>query len=952
MMSIRLAAALLASVAFAAPSVVLAQDAAEISASAPAEIVPPKIEYNERTLSNGLKVISIPDESTATVSVSMWYDVGSKHDPEGRSGFAHLFEHILSRKTVNMAAGTMNQLTEDVGGSRNASTWFDRTNYYEVVPAEYLETMLWTHAERMARPVIDPEVFDNERNVVKEELRQRVLAPPYGRLFSFVLYENSFDNVPERRPVIGSIEDLDSATLEDARAFHEAYYGPDTATLIVAGNFDQAQLDAWVDRYFAGIPRRPNPVPLEITAKDPKRTVARTVVAHAPNVPLPVAGASYQAVPVGHPDAAALTVLDAIMSSGESSRFYNALVRSGKASQVSEAMLLMEGAGLIAPFAFAGEGQDVEEVAAALDGVIDNVRENGVTEAEVAEAKTEVLAGALGSRETASGRAFELGEAIVETGDPDAADKRLAAIAAVSVADVNRVAKQYYDPAGRVVLRYLAGDGDPSEWANPAPMPEFRSVPPATEAPLELAAEGEREQPPAPGNPPEVAQPEMVRTTLANGMDVVAAETSQVPIVSMTVIIPGGAETDPRDKAGRADLAASLLTSGTTSRSGEEIAADLERLGASLSASAISDGIIVGLSAPLATVEEAGKLLTEVIAFPSFPEDEFETQKARSLDGLKVALNDPGGLADLVATPVLYGDTPYGTLSSGTVESLEKLTREDLVEYHRKWWHPENATVIVTGGAAPERAVALANHMLGGWMPEGAAPPVPEAPVLTDYTPRTVVVDLPGAGQASVTAAMPALTRADPRYYDLYIANTVLGSGSNSRLFDEVRTKRALSYGAYSGFPARRGTAMLAASAQTKNESAAEVAKIFLEQFDRLGTEAFDAETLATRKLYRLGGIQRSMETASGYGGQVANLVLRGLSPVDALDVTNRIEAVTPESALKAAAELVSGDRATLIIVGDASQFLEPLKALRPDVEVYEAKDLDLSRADLGRAAD
>ena len=255
-----------AALAFATPA--FAQDAApdlEPGLSAP------EIEFTQWTLDNGLRVIAIPDDGTATVTTSLWYEVGSKHDPEGRSGFAHLFEHILSRKTENMPYNMIYGLTADVGGTRNASTGSDRTNYYETVPAEYLETMLWTHRERMFKPVIDQQVFDSERGVVKEELRQRVLAPPYGRLQRFVIAENAYDVLPQRRPGIGSIEELDSATLDDARAFHQAFYGPDTATLIVAGNFDMANLRALVGEYFGDIPRRADPVDLTITAREPER---------------------------------------------------------------------------------------------------------------------------------------------------------------------------------------------------------------------------------------------------------------------------------------------------------------------------------------------------------------------------------------------------------------------------------------------------------------------------------------------------------------------------------------------------------------------------------------------------------------------------------------------------------------------------------------------------------
>ena len=232
-------------------------------AQAPAEgnaaLSAPEIEFTEWTLDNGLRVIAIEDAGTAQVTTSLWYEVGSKHDPEGRSGFAHLFEHILSRKTENMPYNMIYGLTADVGGTRNASTGSDRTNYYETVPAQYLETMLWTHRERMFKPVIDQDVFDKERDVVKEELRQRVLAPPYGRFARFVLPENTYDVLPQRRPGIGSIEELDSATLDDARAFHQAYYGPDTATLIVAGNFEMADLRALVGEYFGDRSTLPSP---------------------------------------------------------------------------------------------------------------------------------------------------------------------------------------------------------------------------------------------------------------------------------------------------------------------------------------------------------------------------------------------------------------------------------------------------------------------------------------------------------------------------------------------------------------------------------------------------------------------------------------------------------------------------------------------------------------------
>ena len=450
----------------------------------------PEIDYTEWTLDNGLRVIAIQDDTTATVTTSLWYEIGSKLDPEGRSGFAHLFEHILSRKTVNMPYNMIYGLTADIGGTRNASNGTDRTNYYEQVPAEYLEAMLWTHRERMAFPVVDQEVFETERGVVKEELRQRVLAPPYGRFSRFVLPEVAFDVLPHRRPGIGSIEELDSASIDDARAFHQAYYGPDTATLIVAGNFDMANLRDLVDEYFADIAPRANPVDVTIDTREPARTEPRSVVAYAPNVPLPLVGTVWKGPAATDADVPALEVMDAILGRGDNSRLHKALVLSGKAVQSAQFVSPSEEGGMIAQFGVINPMASKDEVRAILEAEREKIRTELVSEAELAEAKSEIISQALSRRETARGRAFELGEALVSTGDPKAADRRLAAIAQVSAEDVRRVAAKWLDPQGRTDVVYEQGEEDPSTYANPVPMPTFRSLPPAVGEPLAVRPEG------------------------------------------------------------------------------------------------------------------------------------------------------------------------------------------------------------------------------------------------------------------------------------------------------------------------------------------------------------------------------------------------------------------------------------------------------------------------------
>jgi len=906
----------------------------------------PPLQFRERRLANGLRVISMRDTSTANVSVSVWYEVGSKHDPDGRSGFAHLFEHILSRKTRNMPYNMINRLVEDVGGDRNASTASDRTNYYESVPARYLETMLWTHAERMARPVIDPQVFETERNVVKEEYRQGVLAPPYGRL-RLLITENGWDVLPHRRPTIGAIEQLDAATIDDARAFHEAYYGPDTAALIVSGNFDQKQLDSWVDKYLGPIPARRNKLSLAIPGREPRRTSPRKATMYAPNVPLPMVGSIWRIPGAAHKDMAALEVLDGILTTGDSSRLHKMLVREKRLSTNVGAQLgWVEEEGYYAPNVILAGGRKVDEAEAALAAEIARVRDEPVTAAELAEAKNELLAQALRQRETFSGRASGLGEVLVRSGDPRLWDKRIAQYQKVTAADVQRVARTYLAPNARVDVRYLneterpAGQAD--SWANPVPMPRFASAPPATRAPNELAPEAEREQPPAPGPAVPVTPPVISETKLPTGLAVVTARSGQVPLATMTLVVKGGASTDPRAKAGLAAMAADLVTKGTATRNAERIAAELESLGATISTSAGADGSIVSITAPVANLEAAGRILADVAQNATFPAEELELERKEALDFLSVAMRTPGQLANLVSQPVIYGAAPYGTIMFGTPRSVAGLTREDFAEHHRRWWHPGNSALIVSGGIDAARANALAASLFAGWTGEGPAPAPPASRAGEARPVRTIVIDLPGSGQAAVLAAVRGVSRGDVAYYSANAANAVLGGGSSGRLFQEVRVKRALSYGAYSSIVPRLDTGFVTATAQTKNESAADVVKIVLDELDRLAKQPLDRQEVANRIAFLTGAFNRQAETSAGLGGMLANLLQQGLSPSEAARFVANMEAVTPEAASAAAARLAGADRATLIIVGDSAKFIDKLRAVRPDVELIGIDDLDL----------
>jgi zinc protease len=413
----------------------------------------PQLKFTDRTLANGLRVLAAPDRSSPTVSIQVWYHVGSKDDPQGRSGFAHLFEHIMFKSTKNMKSEMMDRLTEDVGGFNNAFTANDVTVYFEVVPSNYLETLIWAEAERLSGLNVDDANFKSERDVVKEEFRQGVLAPPYG-LFEYLLEQKSFLEHPYKRPTIGSIEDLDAASLKDVQEFHATYYRPDNATLVVVGDFEPAQLDRWIDKYFGSIAKPARPLP-RVQVKEPPRKSEIRITEYGRN-DLPAVGLTYLTPRQADPDSDVLRVADAILSAGESSRLYNSLVYNQQlAAEVNSSADTREDAGLFLLIAVLSEGKKVEDAEKSLLAEIKKLQDAPVSAAELEKAKNQLITQQLLQRETSNGKALALGEAAVLLGDPARVNTDLARLQAVTAADIQRVMKKYFTDANRLVLYYL-----------------------------------------------------------------------------------------------------------------------------------------------------------------------------------------------------------------------------------------------------------------------------------------------------------------------------------------------------------------------------------------------------------------------------------------------------------------------------------------------------------------
>ncbi|MGD9589653.1 MAG: M16 family metallopeptidase [Pyrinomonadaceae bacterium] len=424
-----------------------------MSAAALAQISVPPLDIKERTLKNGMSVVTLQDNTNPTVSVHVWYDVGGKNDPPGRSGFAHMFEHMMFKATKHMPNEKMDRLTEDVGGFNNASTWPDFTNYYEVVPSNHLEPILWAEADRMVNLNVDEASFVSERDVVKEEYRQGVLAPPYGKLF-WLLDDLTFQKHPYKRGVIGNLDELSAATREDAEKFYRTFYRPDNAVLIVVGDFDQKQLDGWIDRYFAPIAKPAGSIP-RVTETEPEWTNERRFKETGPRVPFPAVAIVYRAPKTTHPDIPALNLAASIMSGGESSRLYQTLVRNEQISQQAffDLELNTEG-GRMSLIAIGSDKGTVENLEKSLLAELKKIQDAGITPKELEKAKNSAIARAIGSRESNDGKAIAIERAVAYLGSAKAVNDEIKKIQAVTAADIQRVMKNYFKDNNRVVIHY------------------------------------------------------------------------------------------------------------------------------------------------------------------------------------------------------------------------------------------------------------------------------------------------------------------------------------------------------------------------------------------------------------------------------------------------------------------------------------------------------------------
>lgn len=465
------------------------------------------------------------------------------------------------------------------------------------------------------------------------------------------------------------------------------------------------------------------------------------------------------------------------------------------------------------------------------------------------------------------------------------------------------------------------------------------------------SAAAQQEQPPPPAAPRSAQVPKPTEMTLKNGLRVIVIERKNVPLATAQLLIKSGGAADPADLSGLAGMTADLLIKGTKTRSAPEIASTIEALGASIGSGGGWDTASVSVAGMSDKLPQTMEVMADTVQNPAFADEEIERLRAQDQDGLSVSLKQPNTVAALVSSRVIFGDSPYGHPLGGTPESIAAIKRADIVKMHDTYYRPDNAVLVVGGDVNTAAVFQMAEKYFGAWVkPARPLPVAPKGIAPINNTPRVVVVDMPDAGQAAVVSSQRGINRTDRDYFKGIVANTVLGGGYSSRLNQEIRIKRGLSYGAGSSLAGRRDVGPFSASAQTKNPSGAQVAQLIMTELNRLATEPVPETELTPRKATLIGDFSRSLETTGGIVDEIGDLALYGLNLNELNSYIANVQAVTAAEVQKFATDHFNGKNANIIIVGNAADFLEALKKQFPQVEVIPAAELDLNSPTLRKA--
>ncbi len=882
------------------------------------------IDHEKFTLPNGLEVVVHEDHSLPMVAVNVWYHVGSKDEEPRRTGFAHLFEHVMFEGSKHHDASFFEPL-QKVGANLNGSTTPDRTNYWETLPSNYLELALWLESDRMGflLDALDQSRFDIQRDVVKNERRQSYENRPYG-MVPLLLQPALFPAPhPYSWPTIGSPEDLDSASLDDIKEFFRRFYSPSNASVAIAGDVAKDEALRLVERYFSDLP--PGPAINRVGRMD-SRLTGEVSLTTTDRVQLPRLHMVWPSRPLFDDDEAPLDLLAAVLADGKTSRLYRTLVYETQiARDVYAGHYSQEISGEFFIQITANPGHGLEEIQSVLDSELDGIRREPPTETELTRAVNRIQAQHVRQLERAGGfggRADQLNHYNVFAGDPSLINSVMDRYTAVTSDDISRVAAS------------VLGD----DHVRISVLPEATltsSTPSLDRSTMPRAAAPARFKPPVPR-----------RERLSNGLGVLIMEQPSLPMVSLGLTVAAGAVTDPRQMPGLASMTASLLPEGTTSRSSQQVAEEMEFLGSRLQSDTGRQHAFVSAETLSAHWPKALEIIADVLRNPTFPPEEVERIRKQRLTDLNRVSDDPALIASRASRALIFGpDSKYGHPANGRVESVESMTEADLKFHLRARYSPSSATLIAVGRIDVDELMSRAEELFGDWASDGAAPGLDAADGLAPDVAETTLflADKPGAAQSVIRAGHLTIPRLDPEYHRMDLLNDVFGGQFSARLNMNLREDKGYSYGYTSIIDWQLdGSALLAGGAVQTAVTKEAVVETLKEFAEIRGSRPVTDDEFRAAKDGLLRGFPSLFETQGQIAGQLARLVAFGLPDDYYSGYLDRVDAVSLEDVRRAAGERIDDGRLSVLVVGDMKVVEPGLRELGyPVVRVdYEGRPL------------
>jgi len=887
----------------------------------------PQIAIQTHRLDNGLDVLLVEDHRLPRVAVNVWYHVGPVNEEPGRTGFAHLFEHMMFQQSKHVPQDQLFKMLEEAGASdMNGTTSFDRTNYFATVPSNELELALWLESDRMGYLLdkVDVAALENQQDVVRNERRQSVENTPFG-IVEEAVYQNLY---PKGHPyygyVIGSHADIQAAKLDDVRRFFKQYYSPNNASLAIVGDIDKAATLKLVEKYFATLKKGPDVPPVQVTT--PAITSERRLEVKD-RVELPRLYMAWLTPSIFQPGDAEADIASHILGSGKSSRLYRRLVYEKQIAQdVSVSQSSQTLGSVFAIQATARPGHMLDELEKEINDVLEGLRGQAPEAKELDRAKTAIETDIFRGLERFGG--FGGIADRIQTynhflKNPDFLVKDVQRYRDVTAPQIQEFTQKYLAPNARVVIRGLPGE--PNFGAAVATPPKTKGA--KSEGEAVNTDEAWRNERPAAGTPSEVKVPTPESFQLANGLTVLLHERKGIPVVSSQLVFRSGSGQNPSGKPGLAAFAVDMLDEGTATRSSVQFADEMAQIGASFDISSRRDFSIVSLTSMSSKFPAGMELIADAILNPAFPAEEIERVRKSRLASLVQIKEDPDEVANRIAVLAINGpNDPFGQPALGTEASVTALKQGELKGFWSEHMKPNNAGLIVSGDIGKEQLRTLLDKVFANWQSAPAAPPI--KPVALTSSARVIIVDKPGAPQTQLRLALPGVPRSTPEYESIEAMNGIFGGNFSSRINLNLREDKGYTYGAFSSFSFLRGRGFFMAYAPVRSDVTGAALREIFREIGRMTETPVSADELRLAKKALLAQLPSSLETNGGTASLLAELYQYDL-PLDYYTgFSTKVFGVTETAVQDAAKKYLLAKAAIVVAVGDRAKIEPELRKL------------------------